>query len=80
MLKGIASNRVIQNTVGMSTRKLARFFNVSHATGGSESVRPGLQYKKHAKFPEYTGLKNRQFSNNRIIVMNDEKYFRFANF
>lgn len=76
-----------ENRVGASSRKLARRFHVSHTTILREMKRNQSKYRKRQKCPKYTQdqlrrirqccrfLRDIHFARNRIIVIDDEKYF-----
>ena len=81
----------VKDKVGKSTRKLSRQFRVSHMTISRELTRINLKYRKRVKCPKYTAtqldriprccraLRTQHFIENRVIVLDDEKYFIFAN-
>lgn len=92
-LTEVQANRVAErskNTIGVSTRKLARRFHVSNATISRCIARKGLKYRKRKKCPKYTdaqlariprccrALRRHHFANNRTIILDDEKYFTFS--
>lgn len=80
-----------RNNIGASTRKLGRRFRTSHMTVSRLLAQNGLKYRKRQKCPKYTAaqlaripgccraLRRRHFANNKIIVMDDEKYFTLSN-
>lgn len=82
---GIAKDRV-----GTSYRKLSRRFNVSHETVRRILQKKGLRYRKRRKCPRYTEdqlrripiccrrLRRHHFANNKVIIMDDEKYFTLS--
>lgn len=80
-----------KNTLGTSVRRLARHFGTSKSTISRELVRSGQKYRKRRKAPKYTAnqlaripvccrtLRRIHFSNNRVIILDDEKYFTLTN-
>ncbi|CAH1110822.1 unnamed protein product [Psylliodes chrysocephalus] len=93
-LSAVQANRLVlfvKNTIGPSTRKLGRRFGICRMTVSREFKRNVLKYRKRRKCPKYTvnqleriprccrSLRIRHFANNKIIIMDDEKYFTFAN-
>lgn len=86
-------NRLIQSAqdrVGTSSRKLARRFGISHMTVSRTLARNDLKFRKRKKCPKYTAaqleriprccraLRRQHFIENRVIVMDDEKYFTLS--
>lgn len=83
--------RRAKNTLGSSVRKLAREYRTSKNTISRELSRNGLNYRKRRKAPKYTAnqlaripiccraLRRVHFANNRMIIMDDEKYFTLSN-
>lgn len=83
--------RRAKNRVGVSLRKLAREYRTSKDTVSRELVRNAVEYRKRRKCPKYTenqlariprccrALRRIHFANDRIIVMDDEKYFTLGN-
>lgn len=93
VLSAVRENRVIESarhTVGTSQRKLARRFHVAHATIQRTLKRNNLKFRKRRKCPRYTqnqlqripiccrALRRNHFANDRVIIMDDEKYFTFS--
>lgn len=82
--------RMMKDTIGKSTRKVAPRFGISSATVCRYNARRGLKYRKRKKAPQYSNaqlariprccrnLRRIHFANNRSIVMDDEKYFTFS--
>lgn len=80
-----------ENRIGASTRKLARRFHVSHTTIVREIKKNTLKYRKRQKCPKYSDaqleriprccryLRDLHFAGNKIIIMDDEKYFPLSN-
>lgn len=83
--------RRAKNTLGISVRKLARQYQTSKSTISRELSRNALKYRKRRKAPKYTAnqlaripiccraLRRIHFANNRVIIMDDEKYFTLSN-
>lgn len=83
--------RRAKDRVGVSTRKLARQFRSSKSTVSRELARNGQKYRKRRKCPKYTvnqlariprccrQLRRIHFSNEKVIILDDEKYFTLAN-
>lgn len=82
--------RMMKDTIGKSTRKVAPRFRISNATVCRYIARSGLKHRKRKKAPKYTdaqlariprccrNLRRIHFANNRSIVMDDEKYFTLS--
>lgn len=94
LLTGHRANWLIEsakNKIGMSLRKLSRRYGVSKDTISRELKRRGIQYRKRKKCPKYTqnqlariprccrALRRTHFANNKVIVIDDEKYFTLSN-
>lgn len=83
--------RSAKDRVGVSLRKLGRQYRTSKNTVSRELSRHGLKYRKRKKCPKYTenqlariprccrALRRTHFANNRVIVIDDEKYFTLGN-
>lgn len=86
-------NRLVQSAqdrIGTSSRKLGRRFGVSYKTVQRILSRNGVHYRKRRKCPKYTqaqleriprccrALRRRHFVRNRVIIMDDEKYFTLS--
>lgn len=87
-------NRLLQSVkerIGASTRKLARRFGVGRMTICREIRRHNLKFRKRRKCPKYSNLQLQRiprccralrlqhFVNDKVIIMDDEKYFTLAN-
>lgn len=81
---------VVKNKVGTSTRKLARRFHVSRMTVKRTIVRNNLTYRKRRMAPKYTAAQLEKIPSccralrrvhfvDKIVVMDDEKYFTLCN-
>lgn len=80
-----------RNTTGMSVRRLARQFGTSKSTVSLQLKRNGLKYRKRRKCPAYTQaqllriprccrqLRRVHFANDKVIIVDDEKYFTLSN-
>lgn len=83
--------RRAKNRVGVSIRKLSREYRTSKNTVSRELERNGLKYRKRRKCPKYTPnqlariprccrqLRRVHFANDRVIIIDDEKYFTLSN-
>jgi transposase len=83
--------KMAENKIGVSIRKLGRKFNVSHTTIVRNVKKSGLQFRKRRKTPKYTekqllkikknchSLRTKHLRGDKVIVMDDEKYFTFSN-
>jgi transposase len=83
--------RRAKNQIGMSTRRLARQYRSSKSTISLELRRNGLKYRKRRKCPKYSQaqllriprccrqLRRVHFANEKIIILDDEKYFTLSN-
>lgn len=83
--------RRAKDRLGVSVRKLAREYRTSKDTVSRELARNGLKYRKRRKCPKYTPnqlaripaccrqLRRVHFANERVIILDDEKYFTLAN-
>lgn len=80
-----------KNQVGMSVRRLGRLYGTSKSTVSLELKRNGLKFRKRRKCPKYTQgqlqriprccrqLRRVHFANEKIIILDDEKYFTLSN-
>ena len=81
----------VKNTVGLSTRKLGRQYSTSKDTISQELKRNGQKFRKRKKCLKYIPnqlariprccreLRRIDFANDKIIVIDDEKYFTVSN-
>jgi len=88
VLKLVASAK---DTLGTSTRNLARKYSVSHMTIQRELKRNAIVYRKRKKVPKYTAnqmekvrsccreLRMKHFTSGKVIILDDEKYFTYGN-
>lgn len=94
LLSDIRAHRLRESAkekVGASTRRLGRRYGVSHMTVHREIKRSGMLFRKRRKCPKYTpvqlqriprccrALRRQHFANDRIIILDDEKYFTLSN-
>lgn len=79
-----------KNKVGTSVRKLSRRFHISRSTVSRILSRYDLNYRKRRKAPKYTAAQleriprccralRRTHFREKVIVMDDEKYFTLSN-
>lgn len=80
-----------KNKIGATTRKSGRKFRVSHMTIQRILKRNNVSYRKRKKVPKYTdaqlekiprccrSLRVKHFRGEKVIILDDEKYFTFAN-
>lgn len=80
-----------KDTKGISIRKMGRRFHVSHTTVKRELTKNNLKYRKRQKCPKYSAaqleriprccraLRQRHFANDKVIILDDEKYFTLSN-
>lgn len=80
-----------KDKVGQSSRRLGRKFGVSHVTAHRILKRNGVGRRARKRAPKYTGkqlikipkccraLRTKHLKNDVAIIMDDEKYFTFAN-
>ncbi|KAJ8978518.1 hypothetical protein NQ317_002422 [Molorchus minor] len=86
-------NRLVESAhdrVGISSRKLGRRFGVSYKTVLRTLSRNNVRFRKRRKCPKYTqgqleriprccrSLRRTHFVRNRVIIMDDEKYFTLS--
>lgn len=83
--------KMANEAIGTSQRKLSRKFSVSKTCIQENLSKLGLKYYKRKTVPQYTEkqleiipkrcriLRRKYLCNNAVIIMDDEKYFTFAN-
>lgn len=89
-LKSAKLKKAANNRVGISLRKLGRKFSVHHTTIHRKLKKVSINYQKRIKTPKYTEetakkskkrsrkLVNNLYGKDLIVIMDDEKYFRFS--
>ncbi|KAJ8953384.1 hypothetical protein NQ318_023501 [Aromia moschata] len=89
--EGRAVGKKSKKPIGMSSRRLARQYDTSKSTVSLTLKRNGLKYRTRRKCPKYTQgqllriprccrqLRRLYFADGKSIILDDEKYFTFAN-